>query len=176
MAIKLKAQQQVMSIGPQKGKTLFVIRAEKYSTLSEDKLFSEAAVHSGMSSGAIRSAWYACGDILKNWLTEGHSIAIPGLGVMRFGVTAKAVEKIEEVTAELIKSRKVIFTPSVIVKQELDNTTFTLAYYDVQGREIKRTQSGTTPDDEPPTTDDTQNGGGSSSGGSGTGDDEVEQL
>ncbi len=48
MAIKIKAQQMLMNVGPKAGKTLFVMRAEKYSTLGEKNLFDEASVHSGM--------------------------------------------------------------------------------------------------------------------------------
>ncbi len=138
MAIKIKAQQMLMNVGPKAGKTLFVMRAEKYSTLGEKKLFDEASVHSGMPAGAIRSAWYACGDIIQNWLTEGHAISVPGIGTMRFGVSAKAVELIDDVSTELVRSRKVIFTPAVSVKQALDNTALSITCYDTDGNLIKR--------------------------------------
>ena len=29
--------------------------------------------------------------VIKAWATEGHSVAIPGLGTMRFGLRAKSV-------------------------------------------------------------------------------------
>ena len=51
--------------------------------------------------------------------TEGHSIPLPGLGTMRFGVRSKAVEKLEDVKANLISVRRIIFTPNVDVKDEL---------------------------------------------------------
>ena len=41
---------------------------------------------------------------------------------MRFGVRSKAVEKLEDVKANLISVRRIIFTPNVDVKDELKNT------------------------------------------------------
>lgn len=138
MAIKVKAQQMLMNVGPKAGKTLFVMRSENYSTLDEEKVFTEASAHSGMSVGALRSCWYALGDVLKNWLTEGHSIPVPGLGSMRFGVQGKAVENIDDVSVELIRTRKVVFTPAVAVKQALANTAISITCYDTDGNLIKR--------------------------------------
>ena len=31
------------------------------------------------------------GEVIKAWATEGHSVAIPGHGTMRFGLSAKSV-------------------------------------------------------------------------------------
>ena len=57
--------------------------------------------------------------IAQDMATEGHSIPLPGLGTMRFGVRSKAVEKLEDVKANLISVRRIIFTPNVDVKDEL---------------------------------------------------------
>ena len=43
---------------------------------------------------------------------------MPGLGTMRFGLRSKSVEKVEDVKTGLIKSRRIIFTPSVDLKEE----------------------------------------------------------
>ena len=60
--------------------------------------------------------------MIKAWATEGHSVALPGLGTMRFGLRSKAVEKVEDVKTGLIESRRIIFTPDVDLKDELKNT------------------------------------------------------
>ena len=39
--------------------------------------------------------------MLRTWATEGHSIPLPGMGTMRFGVRSKAVEKLEDVKTNL---------------------------------------------------------------------------
>ncbi len=122
-----------MSVGPKAGQNLFVMTAEKYSTLDEEKVFQEAAVHSGMPKGSIRAAWHACGEIIKLWLTEGHSIPVAGLGTMRFGVRAKAAATVADVSVALIKSRRIIFTPAPALKQALKETEISITCYDKDG-------------------------------------------
>ena len=59
----------------------------------------------------MQACWDAAGEVIKAWATEGHSVALPGLGTMRFGLRAKSVEKVDEVKSGLISSRRIIFTP-----------------------------------------------------------------
>ena len=67
---------------------------------------------------------------------------IPGLGTMRFGVRSKAVEKLEDVKANLISVRRIIFTPNVDVKDELKNTSIQITCLDEDGNVLKRVTSG----------------------------------
>ena len=52
----------------------YVMQPEQYSSLSQKK-------------------------VIKAWATEGHSVALPGLGTMRFGLRSKAVEDVNKVKA-----------------------------------------------------------------------------
>lgn len=141
MGIKVKARQTKLSVGPSAGKYRFIMQAEIYSTLKQEKVIAEAAMRSGISKGTINAAWEAIGDVIRAWATEGHSVAIPGLGTMRFGVQAEAVEKVDDVSTELISTRKVIFTPSVAIKQELKNTSINITCYDKDGKVVKQVNS-----------------------------------
>ena len=134
MAIKVIAQLREVKIGKNPGKK-FVMRTEK-------KVFQEAATHSGISAGVIKAAWDAAGEVIRTWATEGHSIPLPGLGTMRFGVRSKAVEKLEDVKANLISVRRIIFTPNVDVKDELKNTSIQITCLDEEGNVLKRVTSG----------------------------------
>ena len=73
--------------------------------------------------------------------TEGHSVALPGLGTMRFGLRSKAVEDVNDVKTGLIESRRIIFTPSVDLKDELKNTAIQITCIDRNGKEVKRVTS-----------------------------------
>ena len=172
MAINLKAKQQLMYVGDEsKGTYRFVMSPEIYSRLNEGKVMREAAMRSGIPQGTITAAWAAIGEVIKAWATEGHSVAIPGLGTMRFGVRATSVEDVNEVSTGLITSRRVIFTPSVDIKNELKNTSINITCYDKDGNRIKQTQvdAGIEDEDEKPNT-----GGGGTSGDGG--DDELDPL
>jgi len=176
MAIKVIAQLREVKIGKNPGKK-FVMRPDLYVPITEKKVFQEAATHSGISSGVIKAAWDAAGEVIRTWATEGHSIPLPGLGTMRFGVRSKAVEKLEDVKANLISVRRIIFTPNVDVKDELKNTSIQITCLDEEGNVLKRVTSGDSGDieDNDPSTPSTGsgteetggNGGGNSSGGSG---------
>ena len=174
MAIKVIAQRREVKIGKNPGKK-FVMRPDLYVPINEKKVFSEAATHSGISAGVIKAAWDAAGEVIRTWATEGHSIPLPGLGTMRFGVRSKAVEKLEDEKAKLISVRRIIFTPNVDVKEELKNTSIQITCLDEDGNVLKRVTSGDSGEIEEPDNNDnggSQNGGensGSQNGGSSTG-------
>ena len=171
MAIKVIAQRRVLKIGKNPGAKRFVMRPDLYIPIQEKKVFQEASTHSGISAGVIKAAWDAAGEVIRTWATEGHSIPIPGLGTMRFGVRSKAVENLEDVKTGLITTRRIVFTPSVEVKDELQNTSIQITCLDEDGNVLKRVTSGDSgsiedPDPEDPSTGSgTENQGGSSQGG-----------
>ena len=78
MAIRVIAQRRVLKIGKNPGAKKFVMRPELYTSLTEKKVFAEAATHSGISSGVIKAAWDAAGEVIRTWATEGHSVPLPG--------------------------------------------------------------------------------------------------
>ena len=141
MAIKVIAQRREVKLGKKPGMK-FVMRPDLYIPIQEKKVFAEASTHSGISAGVIKAAWDAAGEVLRTWATEGHSIPLPGLGTMRFGVRSKAVEKLEDVKTNLITVRRIIFTPNVDLKDELKNTSIQITCLDEEGNVLKRVTSG----------------------------------
>ena len=171
MAIKVIAQRREVKLGKNPGMK-FVMRPDLYVPIAEKKVFQEASTHSGISSGVIKAAWDAAGEVIRTWATEGHSIPIPGLGTMRFGVRSKAVEKLEDVKTNLISVRRIIFTPNVEVKDELKNTSIQITCLDEDGNVLKRVTSGDSGDIEDNENENgsaSENGNGSGSGSGGNG-------
>ncbi len=167
MALKVKAQEKLQKIGTYAGKYRYIMMPELYTSLSQDKVIKEAALRSGVSKGIMQACWDAAGEVIKAWATEGHSVALPGLGTMRFGLRAKSVEKVDEVKAGLITSRRIIFTPAVELKDELAGTAIQITCYDRDGKEVKRVTS-TSGEVEDPENDQPSNGGGNQGGGGNT--------
>ena len=141
MAIKVIAQRRVLKIGKNPGVKKFVMRPELYTPIQEKKVFKEASIRSGISVGAMKAAWDAAGEVIKAWATEGHSVPLPGLGTMRFSVRSKAVESLEDVKTGLISTRRIVFTPSVDVKEELQDTSIQITCLDEDGTVLKRVTS-----------------------------------
>ena len=163
MAIKVIAQRRVLKIGNKPGVKKFVMCPDLYSPIQEKKVFAEASTHSGISAGVIKAAWDAAGEVLRTWATEGHSIPLPGLGTMRFGVRSKAVENLDDVKTGLISVRRIIFTPNTDVKDELKNTSIQITCLDEDGSVLKRVtsdDSGDVEDNESGNGGSTNNGGG----------------
>ena len=150
MALKVKATEQMMKIGTYAGKYRYVMMPELYTALTQDKVIKEAALRSGVNRGVMQACWDAAGEVIKAWATEGHSVALPGLGTMRFGLRAKSVEKVDEVKAGLITSRRIIFTPNSELKDELAKTAVQISCYDRDGKEVKRVTSTDSGDIEDP--------------------------
>ena len=166
--IHIKAQQTLVKFNKtDAGTLLYVMRPETYSQLAESKVISEASVRSGIQRGALKGAWDAIGEVIKAWVTEGHSVAIPGLGSLRFSMNANAVADVNDVAKSLIRSRKVVFTPSVDIKNELKQLKVAITCYDKDGKEVKRVTDDNSEEEVLDNGDNgQQNGGGTNEGGS----------
>ena len=162
MALKVKAVERLLKFDKESaGKYRYVMKPELYTSLDQKKVIREAALRSGVSQGVMKACWDAAGEVIKAWATEGHSVALPGLGSMRFGLRSKAVENVNDVKTSLIESRRIIFTPSVDLKDELANTAIQITCIDRNGKEVKRVNSsdaGTIEDPENGSTESGENG------------------
>ena len=161
MALKVKAKERLQKVGKYAGTYRYVMLPELYSALSQEKVIREAALRSGVSEGVMHACWDAAGEVIKAWATEGHSVPLPGLGTMRFSLSAKSVADVNDVKTSLIKTRRIIFTPAQEVKDELRDTGVVITCYDRDGNEVKRVTSA----DEGIIEDPENNGGASENGG-----------
>jgi predicted histone-like DNA-binding protein len=174
MALKVKAVERLLKFDKESaGKYRYVMKPEMYGSLTQQKVIKEAALRSGVSQGVMKACWDAAGEVIKAWATEGHSVALPGLGSMRFGLRSKAVENVNDVKTSLISSRRIIFTPSVDLKEELANTSVQITCIDRNGNEVKRVTSTSgeveDPEQENGSTE-SGNNGSTENGGSNTGE------
>ena len=168
--MKVKAKEKLQKIGKYAGTYRYVMMPEIYSLLTQDKVIREAALRSGVSQGVMQACWDAAGEVIKAWATEGHSVALPGLGTMRFGLRAYSVADVNDVKSSLIKTRRIIFTPDTDLKSELSSATIQITCYDRNGEEVKRvtsTDPGTVEDTEELTPDPSLEGGESGDTGNG---------
>ena len=168
MALKIKAKEKKLKFskdGPEVYR--YVMIPELYSTLDQEKVIKEAAIRSGVTEGVMQACWKGAGEVIKAWATEGHSVALPGLGNMRFGLSAKAVADVNDVKTGLIRTRRIVFTPTMTLKEELANTAINITCYDRNGEVVKRVTSadpGTVEEPEQGDDNGTGENGGSSSG------------
>ena len=169
MGIKVKAIERNVAFEKGKQKWAFVMQADLYSQLNASKVIEEAAIRSGLPKAVINAGWTAIGDVIAAWATEGHSVAVPGLGSLRFGLNSTAVEDVNKVSANLITRRYIIFVPNTEIKKELEETSVSITCYDRNGKVVKQVTSTDKPsgDDNPGGGGNTESGGGNTEGGSG---------
>ena len=145
MSIKVKAIETDLShFSDKNGNSLgyrYVLKPELYNKLTDSKVISEAALRSGVAKGVMAACWEAAGEVIKAWATEGHSVAIPGLGTMRFGLRSESVADVNDVASKMITSRRIVFTPSVDLKNELKQTSVAITCYNRNGEVVKRVTS-----------------------------------
>ena len=168
MALKIKARERLFKVGKFAGTYRYVMQPDLYSALTQEKVIREAALRSGVSEGVMHACWDAAGEVIEAWATEGHSVALPGLGTMRFSLSAKSVADVNDVKSSLIKTRRIVFTPSVELKEELKSTSVIITCYDRNGEIVKRvtsTDDGTIEDNSGEDTTGENDGGNIPSGG-----------
>ncbi len=168
MALKVKAVERLLKFNKDEaGSYRYVLKPELYSMLDQAKVIKEAALRSGVSNGVMKACWDAAGEVIKAWATEGHSVALPGLGTMRFGLRADSVVDVNDVKSSLITTRRIIFTPDTSLKEELSKTSVQITCYDRDGNGVKRVTSSDAGNVEE-SEDDTTNSSGTEGTGTGT--------
>lgn len=163
MGIKVKAIERNVAFEKGKQKWAYVMQADLYGQLTQSKVIEEAAVRSGLAKQVINAAWGAIGAVITAWATEGHSVAVPGLGSLRFGLNSTAVEDVNKVSSSLINRRYIIFVPNADIKEELAKTSVNITCYDRNGKIVKQVTSADK--DDTGEGDNTNQGGGTSQGG-----------
>lgn len=167
MSIKVKAIERNVAFEKGKQKWAYVMQADLYSQLTQNKVIEEAAIRSGLNKMIINAAWAAIGSVITAWATEGHSVAVPGLGSLRFGLNSQAVEDVNLVSTSLISRRYIIFSPSTDIKEQLAKASINITCYDRTGKIVKQVTSADKGDGDDK--DNPSGGGGSSTPGGGSG-------
>ena len=166
MGIKVKAIERNVAFEKGKQKWAYVMQADLYGQLTQSKVIEEASIRSGLAKQVINAAWGAIGAVITAWATEGHSVAVPGLGSLRFGLNSTAVEDVNKVSSSLINRRYIIFVPNADIKEELAKTSVNITCYDRNGKIVKQVTSADKNDTgEDDNKDNTNQGGGTSQGG-----------
>ena len=141
MSIKVKAIERNISFKKGSEQWAYVMQADLYNRLSQDKVIEEASVRSGLPKAILNAAWGAIGDVVVAWATEGHTVAIPGLGSLRFGLNSQSVTDVNKVSTDLISRRYIIFSANSDIKSSLAKTSVSITCYDRNGNVVKQVTS-----------------------------------
>ena len=102
----------------------YVSRAVTYSKIDGDEVLELAAQNSGINQAQLSAAMYAIRQSFINFLMNGHSVELPGVGIFRVGVNAKMVDEVSKVSVDQIYRRKIHYLPSIDLKNRLTRISF----------------------------------------------------
>ena len=135
--IKVVKKQQKMAAVE---KNLYTIHAVRYSAISADELVDAASRNSNVNKGVLRSATNAVLNEFHNFLMNGHSVELPGIGYFRFSFSAKAPETLAELKEKGVEitQKRVLYRPNVALASKLNEINILeTGAYDIDGNEVK---------------------------------------
>ena len=113
--MKVNAAFQKVAILKKEG---YVSRAVTYSKIDGEDVLEYAAQNSGINQAQLSAAMYAIRQSFINFLLNGHSVELPGVGIFRVGVNAKMVDEASKVSVDQIYRRKIHYLPSFALKDK----------------------------------------------------------
>ena len=138
MSIRYVRIKRKISVGATPGVKFFakIFMGETYSF---DQIAEMIAETSAMSEGDIMSVLKQLEKVISWQLLMGHPVKLGSLGTFYPGISATAVNTIEEVTPETIKRVYCRFRPSVWLNKELKDSRKSIEELDVKGYQPKPT-------------------------------------
>lgn len=121
---------------PLSGNTMYVAALAKYSVLDEEAVINLAAQDSNLNKGDMAVAFTALSQAIENFVLNGHSVTIAGLG--NFRLTSKSgvwdekkkkwksggSDSMDKVTPDKIRGVYVRFRPCRDIKTEMSTAKF----------------------------------------------------
>lgn len=116
----LKAQPGVVGGGNKK----FYANPVYTGEITLEQLTEKIEKISTVSGADIRAVLYALVDVIPSELANSQIVRVGDLGSFRISLSSEGVEKEDNVTTNVIKSTKIIFTPGEKLKTMQDTLKF----------------------------------------------------
>ena len=111
-------------VGVKDNKEMYVAHIDNYSRLDREEMLESAARNTGMSRSMLAAALSALEHEVTQRMLSGHIVDLGELGTFRVSFNCKAVENREDLSADCITRRRVIFHPSKYLKRQLGYLKF----------------------------------------------------
>ena len=107
--VKCKKQ----TVGKKKGQTVYFASPKSNQHLTNKMVVDRIVRETSLSAGDVSNALISLGAIVRDALLLGSSVDLADLGSFRVVVPPKMIDKEIDVTAETLKSPKIVFTPKM---------------------------------------------------------------
>ena len=99
-----------------KKESAYVTRAVQHGNIDGDSFLEAVNRNSNLDRHIVYSAAEAISKEFKNFLMNGFSVTVPGIGIFSYGIKAKAAATAEEAGAGKVYRRKINYRPTVELK------------------------------------------------------------
>lgn len=123
--MKFKVVKQKVTVNDKK--EMYVAHPVYASKITTKDLIKLAATDNQMSEATMAAAIYAFQKEMVQMLMNGHPIQFGELGTFRLSASTKASEDNDKFSADWITRKRVIYTPSKEIKNEIDKIEFVAA-------------------------------------------------
>lgn len=114
--IEFQVRSKKMTIGKNKGKTVYYAYPKAKQNLTNKMVIDRIVRETSLSAGDVSNAIISLSAVVRDALESGQSVDLADLGSFRIMVPSKMMDSEKEVTAESLKTPKIIFTPKAAMR------------------------------------------------------------
>ena len=114
--IELEVKSKTQPIGKRKGQTVYYAQPVSQQHLTNKMVVDRIVRETSLSAGDVSNALISLGAIVRDALELGQSVDLADLGSFRIVVPAKMMDTETEVTADSLKTPKIVFTPKAAMR------------------------------------------------------------
>ena len=118
--MKYKLRERINPNDLQSGKKWYAIPVTN-RLVSLEEMAKLIAQRSSLSVGDVYSVIYSLFEAIPDYLEEGRSVSLGDMGKLRASFSSKGVEDAKTFTARMITKKRIIFTPGVELKKQIEN-------------------------------------------------------
>ena len=114
--IEFEVKSKTQPIGKRKGQTVYYAQPVSQQHLTNKMVVDRIVRETSLSAGDVSNALISLGTIVRDALELGQSVDLADLGSFRIVVPAKMMDTEAEVTADSLKTPKIVFTPKAAMR------------------------------------------------------------
>ena len=114
--IEFEIKSRTQPIGKRKGQTVYFAQDTSQQHLTNKMVIDRIVRETSLSAGDVSNAIISLSAVVRDALELGQSVDLADLGSFRIVVPSKMMDSEKEVTAESLKTPKIIFTPKAAMR------------------------------------------------------------
>ena len=115
--IEFEVKSKKQTIGKKKGQTVWYAQPKSVQKLTSKMVVDRIVRETSLSAGDVSNAMISLGAIVRDALLMGASVDLADLGSFRVYVPSSMEDNEIDVTADTLKTPKIIFTPKAQMRE-----------------------------------------------------------